>query len=202
VTIGRTVIKEDAVAKVTGNARYPGDIILPDSLAVKVVFSNEPHARMVSMDTSTAFAVDGVVEVVTAADIPMNEYGLTMFDQPVLIGIDGTGRSPVPSDVSRWEADQVAVVIAETEEAALAGAAALEIVWERLPIVPDLAEADAQGAELVHPENAEPTNTYYRYKIRKGDMESAWDKADMVIEGSSPPGTCIPPARSRRVVHR
>ena len=184
MTIGRTVIKEDAAAKVTGKARYPGDIDLPDSLAAKVVFSNEPHARMVSMDTSTAFAIDGVVEVVTAGDIPVNEYGLTMFDQPVLIGVDGTGRSPVPSDVSRWEADQIAVVIAETEEAALVGAAALEIVWERLPIVPDIAAADAQGAELVHPENGEPSNTYYRYKIRKGDMENAWSEADVIIEGS------------------
>ncbi|VAW00123.1 hypothetical protein MNBD_ACTINO01-130, partial [hydrothermal vent metagenome] len=115
MTIGRTVIKEDAVAKVTGSARYPGDIILQDSLVVKVVFSNEPHARMLSMDTSATLDVDGVVEVVTAADIPMNEYGLTMFDQPVLIGVDGTGRSDVPTDVSRWEADQVAIVIAETE---------------------------------------------------------------------------------------
>ena len=184
MTIGRTVIKEDAVAKVTGSARYPGDIILQDSLVVKVVFSNEPHARMLSMDTSATLDVDGVVEVVTAADIPMNEYGLTMFDQPVLIGVDGTGRSPVPSDVSRWEADQVAVIIAETEEAALAGAEALDIAWERLPIVTDLATADAPGAELVHPENGENANTYYRYKIRKGDMASAWRKADVIIEGS------------------
>ncbi len=183
MTIGRTVIKEDAGAKVTGDARYPGDIILPDSLVAKVVFSNEPHARMISMDTSATLAVDGVVDVVTAADIPMNEYGLTMFDQPVLVGVDGTGRSKVPSNVSRWEADQVAVVIAETEDAALAGAKALDIVWERLPIVSDLAAADAPGAELVHPENGEDTNTYYRYKIRKGDMESAWSEADVVIEG-------------------
>jgi len=184
MTIGRTVIKEDAGAKVTGKARYPGDIILPDSLAVKVVFSNEPHARIVSMDTSATLAVDGVVEVVTAGDIPMNEYGLTMFDQPVLIGVDGTGRSLVPSDISRWEADQVAVVIAETEGAALAGAEALDIVWERLPIVPDLTAADAPGAELVHPDNGEDTNTYCRYKIRKGDMDGAWDEADVIIEGS------------------
>ena len=147
MSVGATTVRPDAHGKVTGAARYPGDIDVPEALHVKVVFSNEPHARMVSMSTTRALGVDGVVEIVTAADIPVNEYGLTMFDQPVLIGVDGTGRSPVPSDVSRWEADHVAVVIAETEAAALEGAKTLDIVWEQLPIVPDLDAADAQDAE-------------------------------------------------------
>ena len=53
-----------------------------------------------------------VVTVVTAADVPVNEYGLTLFDQPVFIGLDDTGRSSVPCDVSRWEADHLVVVVA------------------------------------------------------------------------------------------
>ena len=157
MTVGASVVREDAWAKVTGAARYPGDIPVTDALEAKVVFSNQPHARMVSMDIDKALNTEGVVEIVTAADIPMNEYGLTMFDQPVLIGIDGTGRSPVPSDVSRWEADAVAVVVAETAQAALYGAQALEITWEQLPLMPDIATADAPGAALIHPENGEPT---------------------------------------------
>jgi CO/xanthine dehydrogenase Mo-binding subunit len=184
MTVGASVIKEDAWAKVTGAARYPGDIPVPDALAVKVVFSNEPHARRVSMDTSDALDTPGVIDIVTAADIPMNEYGLTMFDQPVLIGTDSNGRSPVPSDVSRWEADAVAVVVAETQEAALLGAEALHIVWEQLPLMPDIASADAPDASLIHPENGEPTNTYYRYRIRKGDMDAGWADADIVVEGT------------------
>ena len=184
MTVGTSVVKEDAWAKVIGAARYPGDIPVPDALVLKVVFSNEPHARMVSMNTQAVLDTEGVIDVVTAADIPMNEYGLTIFDQPVLIGVDGTGRSPVPTDVSRWEADAVAVVVAETEEAALAGAEALDIVWEQLPLVPDIATADAPDAPLIHPENGEPTNTYYRYRIRKGDMDAGWAAADIVIEGT------------------
>ncbi len=184
MTVGSTVIKEDAWDKVTGAAKYPGDITLPDMLVAKVVFSNEPHARMVSFDTQAARAVDGVIEIVTAADIPMNEYGLTLFDQPVIVGIDGTGKSPVPSDVSRWEADCVAVIVAETEEAALAGAKALDIEWEQLPLLPDIATADAPGAALIHPENGEDSNTYYRYKIRKGDMGAGWEAADVIVEGT------------------
>jgi CO/xanthine dehydrogenase Mo-binding subunit len=184
MTVGTSVIKEDAWAKVTGAARYPGDIPVQDALAVKVVFSNEPHARMVSMNTQNVLRTQGVIDIVTAADIPMNEYGLTIFDQPVLIGVDGTGRSHVPSDVSRWEADAVAVVIAETEEAALRGAKALDIEWEQLPLMPDIATADAPGAPLIHPENGEQTNTYYRYRIRKGDMDAGWADADIVVEGT------------------
>ncbi|MCL1587892.1 MAG: molybdopterin-dependent oxidoreductase [Actinomycetia bacterium] len=184
MTVGASVIKEDAWAKVTGAARYPGDIPVTDALEAMVVFSNQPHARMVSMNTDRALNTEGVVEVVTAADIPMNEYGLTMFDQPVLIGVDGTGRSPVPSDVSRWEADAVAVVVAETAQAALAGAQALDITWEQLPLMPDIATADAPGAALIHPENGEPTNSYYFYKIRKGDMDEGWEDADIVVVGT------------------
>ena len=45
---------------------------------------------------------------------PVNEYGLTMFDQPVLIGLGDTGRAVDPRDVSRWEADKIALVVAET----------------------------------------------------------------------------------------
>ncbi len=183
MSIGTAAIRRDAHDKVTGTAIYPGDIEATNTLHAKVVFSNEPHARMLSMDTSPACAIEGVVDVITAADIPVNEYGLTMFDQPVLIGIDGTDRSGVPSDVSRWEADHVAVVVAETEDAALAGAHALEIAWERLPIAPDISAAD-RGEVLVHPENGYTTNTYHRYKIRKGDIEAGWSMADVVVEGT------------------
>jgi CO/xanthine dehydrogenase Mo-binding subunit len=184
MTVGASVIREDAWAKVTGAARYPGDIPVTDALEAKVVFSNQPHARMVSMNTERARNTEGVVEVITATDIPMNEYGLTMFDQPVLIGVDGTGRSPVPSDVSRWEADAVAVIVAETAQAALRGAQALEIAWEQLPVMPDISTADAPDAALIHPENGEPTNSYYFYKIRKGDMDAGWAAADIIIEGT------------------
>jgi len=183
MTVGTNAIKRDAQNKTTGITRYPGDLAATDALVAKVVFSNEPHARMISMDTAPALSIDGVVDILTAADIPMNEYGLTMFDQPVLIGVDGTGRSNVPSDVSRWEADHVAVVIAESDAAALEGAKAIDIQWEQLPLAPDIAAADAAGV-LIHPENGRDTNTYYQFKIRRGDMDAAWAQADVIVEGT------------------
>ena len=183
MSVGRTEQRIDAWGKVTGAARYPDDLDVPDALHAKVVFSGRPHARMLSMDVEPALAVAGVVDVVTAADIPLNEYGLTMFDQPVLVGVDATGESAVPSDISRWEADQIAVVIASDAVSALAGAKALVVEWDDLPIAPDISSAMA-GNVLVHPENGLATNAYYGLRIRKGDMASGWNRAEVTVEGT------------------
>jgi CO/xanthine dehydrogenase Mo-binding subunit len=184
MSIGVSRHRVDARDKVTGAAHYPADIHHPDALCAFVVFTNQPHARLVSLDVSATLATPRVVDVVTAADIPVNEYGLTMHDQPVLIGVDHTGRSPVPCDVSRWEADHLALVIAETGEAARAGAEALRAEWERLPILGDIDAALDPDAPLLHPENGKDSNAYYHLKIRKGDIEAGWAAAEVIVEGT------------------
>jgi len=179
--VGQAPVRRDADDKVTGAATYPNDRVPVDALHAVVVFTDQPHARLVSLDVAPAEAVEGVVTVVTAADVPVNEYGLTMFDQPVLIGLDDTGRSDVRCDVSRWEADHLAIVIAQTRAAADEGAAALAVEWEPLPLVPDI-ESARRDLVLVHAETA-PSNTYYEMAITKGDIEAGWAAADVVIEG-------------------
>lgn len=181
--VGESPIRRDAEGKVTGEAGYPADRMPVGALHVVVVFTDRPHARLVALDIGPAEAIDGVVTVVTAADVPVNEYGLTMFDQPVLIGTDHTGRSAVRCDISRWEADHLAVVVAETRRAAEAGAAAVAAgaEWEPLPLVADLDEARTDRV-LVHGETA-PSNTYYEMGIRKGDIEAGWAAAEVVVEG-------------------
>ena len=179
--VGEAPIRQDAEGKVTGATRYPADQVPADALHAKVVFTGQPHARIVSLDVTGAEAVEGVVVVLTAADVPVNEYGLTMFDQPVMIGVDHTGRSDVRCDLSRWEADHLAVVVAESVAAADAGAAAIRAEWEILPLAPDL-DAARTDEVLVHPESGD-TNAYYGLKIRKGDMEAGWAEAEVVIEG-------------------
>jgi CO/xanthine dehydrogenase Mo-binding subunit len=179
--VGSSPIRHDAIDKVTGAARYSGDGVPADSLHAITVFSDQPHARMVSMDTRSATEVEGVVLVLTAADVPVNEYGLTKNDQPVLVGLGDTGRSDVPADVSRWEADHIAVVVAETAEAARAGAGELRVEWEPLALVPDIAAARADDV-LIHPEAG--TNSYHHLRIRKGDMAEGWAGADVVVEGT------------------
>ena len=127
MSVGDAEPRRDALGKVTGETRFPGDRPPVDALWAKVVFSNQPHARMLSFDASAAEALEGVVAVVTAADVPVNEYGLTMFDQPVLVGLGGSDRSAVDSTISRWEADKGAAVLAESSAIAHEAATRLGI---------------------------------------------------------------------------
>jgi CO/xanthine dehydrogenase Mo-binding subunit len=184
MTIGEKTARIDAHAKVTGAAQYPGDRAPAQCLKAKVVFTNQPHARLTRLDAGAARAIPGVVAVFTGADVPVNEYGLTLFDQPVFITVEHTGRSPVPCDVSRWEADHLALVVAETLEAAEAGAAAIEADWEALPVLADIDAALAEGAPLLHPENDRPTNEYHSYRIRKGSLDEGWARAVAVVEST------------------
>ncbi len=181
MTVGESVERFDARGKVTGIFRYSGDAVPAGALHAVTVFSGQPHARMTRMDISAAEAAPGVVTIVTAADVPVNEYGLTIFDQPVLLGLDHTGRSAVDPTISRWEADHVAVVVAETEEQARHAATLIEIDWEPLPIVENIKAAMLDDV-LVHDELA--SNSYHDLRIRKGDMAAGWDAADVVVGGT------------------
>jgi CO/xanthine dehydrogenase Mo-binding subunit len=182
MTVGSDDRRFDAHDKVTGAAEYAADRVPSSALAAHVVFSDQPHARMLAMDIAAAEAAEGVVAVVTAADVPCNEYGLTMFDQPVIVGVGGNDRTAVDCTVSRWEADKIAVIIAETAEQARAAAALIEVQWEPLPIVTDV-DAALTNETLVHPE-AGPDNAYHHLVIRKGDLEAGWADAEVVVEGS------------------
>ena len=119
--VGSTYPREDALLKVTGAAAYPGDIDLPGQVWLKIVFAGVPHAQIHAIDTAAAEAAPGVVTVLTARDVPVNEYGLAMFDQPVLCGPGSTAQA----GRVRWEADQVALVVAKTQAQAEADQARL-----------------------------------------------------------------------------
>ncbi len=184
MSIGQSPVRQDAAPKADGSIQYAGDAVPDNALHAVIVFSGRPHARMVSMSTDAARAIAGVVDVITAADVPVNEYGLTMLDQPALVGVDHTGVAAVDGAISRWEADQIAVVIGESRAAAGAGAAALDVDWEDLPILGTIDDALAPDAPLLHPENGLPTNAYHPLKIRRGDLEAGWADAEVVIEGT------------------
>ena len=179
MAVGKTPQRIDAVDKVTGAATYPADRVPDNALHAVVVFTNQPHARLVDLDFTDTLSATGVVTVVTAADVPVNEYGLTLFDQPVFIGLDDTGRSSVPCDVSRWEADHLAVVVAENLVQAREASALIKAQWEILPLVSDVSTARSDEV-LVHPNSA--SNTYHELRIRKGDSAQGMELADVVIE--------------------
>lgn len=175
MSVGQSVPRVDAEAKVTGAATYPADRIPDDALIATAIFTNEPHARLDHLDVTAAEAIDGVVAVFTWEHVPVNIYGLTMPDQPVFVA---------PGEVSRWEADHLALVVAESVGAAREGAAAIDATWTALTVVGDIDAALAPDAPLVHPENNEATNTYHSYRIRKGDLEAGWAAAAVVVEAT------------------
>jgi len=183
MSVGRSAARIDGPAKLTGQAVYGSDRIGADALWAMTVFTDQPHARLVELDFSAARALDGVVDVFGSADVPVNEYGLTMADHPVFVGLKHTGRSPVACDVSRWEADRLALVVAESPEAARAGAEAIRSRWEPLPVLADIDESLGSDT-LLHPENGKPSNAYYSLRIRKGDMAQGWADADVVVEST------------------
>lgn len=176
--IGKSILKVDAVKKVTGEALYPGDFNYPDQLHMKILFARKPSARIVSMDTSKAEKLEGVVCVLTAKDVPVNNYGMIVMDQPVLCG---PGSDFPFADRVRFVGDQVALVVAETEEIAVKASKLIEVVYEDLPVISDHLEGMQENAFLVHPEK--DSNVFCHYRIRKGDVEKGFEKADVIIEG-------------------
>jgi CO/xanthine dehydrogenase Mo-binding subunit len=176
--IGQRATRIDAVGKVTGETLYPGDIDMEGQLWMKIRFSDRVHARITAIDTSEAEAYPGVVAVLTAKDVPVNEYGLIMPDQPVLCG---PGSAKPGADIVRCVSDQVALVIADSEPAAAAAVRLIDITYEDLPVVTDVLEAMADGVPQLHPHA--PDNILAHYKIRRGDMDAGWAQADVIVEG-------------------
>lgn len=177
-TIGRSIPRDDARAKATGRALYPGDLNMPGVLSMKILFAERPHARIRSINTTQAEACPGVIAVFTAKDVPVNEYGLQRKDQPVLCG---PGSAKPGADVVRFVGDQVALVIAESEAAAAAGRGLIQVDYEDLPLVTDPVAAMQPGSPLVHPELGD-SNICVHYKIRKGNVDLAFEQADIIVE--------------------
>jgi len=169
--IGTPVARPDARAKVTGAANYPADLVRPGMLHCKSIFAHHAHARIVSIDSSAARALPGVVAVLTAADVPHNHFGLIDADQEVLC-----------SERVRYEGDRVALVVAETDSIAAEASTLVVIMYEDLPAVTSALAALEPDAPLVHP--AHGTNVLLHQKIRKGDIEAGFAQADIVLEAT------------------
>lgn len=168
--IGASLPRPDAYGKVTGATAYPADLIRPGMLHLQVVFAHHTHARIKAIDSNAAFNTPGVVAVLTAADVPHNAFGLIDADQPVLC-----------DDVIRFEGDKIALVVAESKEAAIAGAKAVNVEYENLPAVTDPRAALSPDAPLVHSRLG--TNLLIHIPIRKGNTTQAFAEADVVLTG-------------------
>ncbi|MCI0644906.1 MAG: xanthine dehydrogenase family protein molybdopterin-binding subunit [Chloroflexi bacterium] len=166
----------DAVARVTGTIPYTVNLQLPETLVVKVLRSPLPHARLVRLDASAAEAMDGVVAVLTSADLgqpggPSTFSGVLWKDQPV-----------VADDKVRYIGEPVAAVAATTEEIAEAALTAIELGYEELPAVYDAVAATKGETATVH--DKYPDNIFLHAKLRHGDIAAGFAAADVIIEES------------------
>lgn len=178
---GSRATRLDAPDKVTGRARYASDVQLPGMLHGKIVRSDRPHARIISLDTSAAEALPGVEAVLTAAHAS-GRFGEIIKDQTVFA-----------VDRVRHVGEPVAAVAAESAEIADLAASLIEVEYEDLPAVFDPIAALEPDAPLVHDDvasyGAPPPlirwgNVLSQITLNRGDVGAAFAQADRVIEGS------------------
>jgi CO/xanthine dehydrogenase Mo-binding subunit len=178
-SIGISLPRVDALGKVTGETQYSGDLSAPGMLHMKILFAERPHARVKDVRIEKALASPGVHAVYTAKDVPVNEYGLQIPDQPVLCG---PGATKPYTDLVRFVGDQIAVVVAETEVQADAALKMIEVAYEDLPPLLDPVTAMHPDAPILHPDRGD-SNVCVHYKIRKGNIEEGFARADVIVEG-------------------
>ena len=168
--VGYPVPRIDALDKVLGRAVYSEDISFPDMLYGRVLRAGIPHAIIEEIDTREAKAIDGVVCVLTAKDIPgMNRYGIAFQDQYALA-----------EDRVRYIGDPVALVAAETDEIARDAIKAIRVRYRKLPVITNPHEALAEGAPKIH----EKGNLLLHHKVRKGNVELGFSQADVIVENT------------------
>ncbi|MGD1992443.1 MAG: molybdopterin-dependent oxidoreductase [Anaerolineae bacterium] len=169
--IGRSPPRPDAVAKVTGTARFTDDYVFPGMLHGRTLRADHPHARILAIDTRAAAALPGVRAVLIHEDVPArNRHGLVTADWPVLC-----------DDKVRYIGDAVAIVAAETPEIAAQALDLIEVTYEPLPVVGSAEEARRPDAPRVH-EEREGGNLLEHIKVRHGDVEQGFAEADVVVE--------------------
>jgi selenium-dependent xanthine dehydrogenase len=169
--VGRSFPRPDAVAKVTGAAKFADDYGFSGMLYGATLRAAHPHARIISIDTRAASSLPGVHAVLTHRDVPgCNRHGLVYQDWPVLCG-----------DKVRYLGDAVALVAAESPGLAREALGLIEVQYERLPVVDGPEAAQKADAPLVH-EEWKTGNLLEHIKVRQGDVGKGFAEADVVVE--------------------
>src|SRR5574342_1141003 len=179
--VGKPVTRVDAEEKITGQAIYGYDLLLPNMLYGKTLFSPRAHAKIKRINAERAKAYPGVVAVVTGQDVPWT-HGESIKDKPFL----AQGKV-------RYIGEPVAAVAAEDEDIAQAAVALIEVQYEDLPVYTDPEEACKPGCVEIHEDfdnyrkadfivkGAAP-NVAEHFKLRTGDVEIGFKQSDLIVE--------------------
>ncbi|TWE08363.1 xanthine dehydrogenase molybdenum binding subunit apoprotein [Neobacillus bataviensis] len=180
--IGKSVIRKDALEKVTGRAKYTNDYYTNPMLSGKMVISPYGHAKIVNINTIEASQVPGVRAILAGQHFPLT--GEAIRDRP-----------PIAVDKVRYHGEPVALVVADTPAQAKKAADLIKVQYELLPVVNSPTHAFKEGAPLVHEglgnydkdEDSHPvpgTNIATLIKIRKGNIEAGWAASEIVVQES------------------
>jgi len=171
--VGQRAPRVDGRLHGLGQTRYIDDLAFPGMLHAKIKRAGIASARIVRIDTSAAEAMPGVMAVLTGREIPVNSFGATLQDQPVL------------ADERVFHAgDGVAAVAALTERIATEALEKIKLEYEPLPAVLDPLEGLKDDAPKVHPPHG---NVYATKAIRKGDLEKGFAASDRIFEAAFAP---------------
>ncbi len=165
--IGQSVPRVDGIDKVTGRAKFLCDLAVPGMLHGKILRSSYPHARILSIDTAKAEALEGVAAVMTAADIAD-------------LNAVYSGRPVIAMDKVRYIGEPVAAVAAVDQATAEEAAALVEVQYEELPAVVGIHAARAAGATLIHEQRSD--NICSHESVSRGNVQEAFAQSHLVLE--------------------
>nr|WP_221375446.1 molybdopterin cofactor-binding domain-containing protein [Actinoplanes polyasparticus] len=177
--IGTTVQRSDALGHVTGRTEFFEDRTFPDLAHVKIHRSAHHHARIDSVDCSEALKVPGVLRVITHRDVPSNWYVVLR-----LIGIEPNDEPVLAEDRVLYKGEPIVAVVADSEAAAIEGAARVRVGYTELPAVFDVEEALAPDAPVIK----QAGTNYFVYeghharRLRFGDVERGFAQSDRIFE--------------------
>ena len=170
--IGQNWRRVDAIQKALGEATYCDDVFMEGMLYVSVMRAMKPRARVLSIDTAAAKALEGVKAVLTAEDIPGENYqGYIFKDWPTFVPV---------GEMTRYAGDAVAAVAAETKEVAEAAIRLINVTYEELEPVTDAKYAMKSDAPKIH----EKGNILSRTHVKRGNPEKAMAESKYVVKST------------------
>ena len=188
-TISHAVVKKDAKGLLQGRAVYAGDLAPRDSYVVRMLRSPHANARIVSIDTTKAKKINGIVAIYTYEDVPQTRY--------TLAGQSFREMSPYDTRILdqhvRYVGDEVAIVVGVDDKAITAAMRLIKVEYEVLPAVLDFREA-LGNETVVHDEDDiigySPMGQDFKRNLIctgenvVGDLDSAFAQADIVFENT------------------
>ena len=178
--VGKSVRRGDMLEKVTGAARYAGDIALPGMLHGKMKRSTIAHARIKRIDTSKALALAGVKALLTHENVPR----VLHYGSPHPRSASVTKDQYILDTKVRYWGEGIAAVAATSEEIADEAIELIEVEYEPLPLAISLEDAQKPGAPQIHDNGLAGNRVVPDMLFKRGDIDRGFAQADIVIEAT------------------